>query len=46
MSELELFGWALTIASGLCAALWVTVAGCFAVSVVQWGIGMWKWWRA
>ena len=36
MTELELFAYAIVFATGLCAALWLTLAGCIVFSVWEW----------
>ena len=38
MTELELFGWAIVFATGLCVAVWLVLAYCMLFSV--WG-GSW-----
>lgn len=37
MTELELFAYAIVFASGLCAAVWLTLAGCIVFSVWEAG---------
>ena len=36
MTELQLFGYAIVIATGICAAVWLTLAGCIVISVWEW----------
>ena len=42
MTELELFAYAIVFASGLCAALWLTLAGCIVFSVWEWVRGKYE----
>ena len=36
MTELELFGYAVVAASGICVAVWLTVAAYIVLSVWEW----------
>ena len=36
MTELELFAYAIVFATGICAAVWLTLAGCIVFSVWEW----------
>ena len=39
MTELELLGYAIIVATGICATIWLLVAGCIIVSVWEWARG-------
>ena len=39
MTELELFGYAIIFATGICATIWLLVAACIIVSVWEWARG-------
>ena len=40
MTELELFAYAIVFATGICAAVWLTLAGCIVFSVYEWVRGV------
>ena len=42
MTELQWFGWAVVFATGLCAAVWLTLAGCILLSVWEWVRGKYE----
>ena len=39
MTELKLFAYAIVVATGICAAVWLTLAGCIVFSVWEWARG-------
>ena len=36
MTEIELFGYAIIVATGICVSIWLLVAGCIVFSVWEW----------
>jgi len=42
MTELELFAYAIVFATGICAAVWLTLAGCIVFSVWEWVRGKYE----